>query len=161
MVIEADRVGHEVLDPGGAAHDAVAARWPQVVLDGVIDRRALGRIVFADPDALAELEALTHPHIRRIVLERVEAADGLVLVEVPVPVRWLPDEWPRVVVDVPDELRVARLLGRGMDRAEVAQRMAAQPTRDEWRALADHVVDNSGSEMALAEQVDALVDALG
>ncbi len=159
-MIEADRVGHEVLEPGGAAHPEVVARWPEVVEDGVIDRRSLGRIVFADPTELADLEAITHPHIRRIVHDRVDAADGLVLVEVPVPVRWLPDEWPRVVVDVPDGQRVARLLGRGMDRLEIEQRMAAQPSREEWRTLADHLVDNGGSLDDLEAALDALLAAI-
>ena len=153
-------MGHEILERDGAAHAEVVARWPSVVDDGVIDRRALGRIVFSDQALLTELEAITHPHIRRIVHERVEAAGGLVFVEVPVPVRWLPEDWPRVVVDVPDDLRVARLLGRGMDRAEIEQRMAAQPSREAWLEMADHVVDNSRSQTELEAEVEALVAAL-
>lgn len=159
-LVEADRIGHEVLEPEGAAHAAVVARWPAVVVDGSIDRRALGRIVFADRAQLAELEAITHPAIHRELVARVEAAEGPVVVEVPIPVPWVPDQWPKIVVDAPDEVRVARLVDRGMDLDEVTQRMAAQPSREEWLALADHVVDNGGTPEDLVAAVDRLVEAL-
>ena len=156
-MVEADRIGHEVLEPGEPAFGGVVDRWPEVVRDDVIDRRALGRIVFADPDELAALEAITHPEIRRRLTERIEAADGPVVVEIPIPVTWVPDDWPVVVVDAPDETRVARLAGRGMEPDEVAARMAAQPSRDAWLGLADHVVDNAGTEAELADRVERLL----
>ncbi len=160
-IVDADRIGHEVLEPGGAAFERVTARWPDVVVGGRIDRRALGRIVFGDPDELAELEALTHPAIRAAALERLADVDGLAVLEVPIPVRWAPEEWPVVVVDAPDEVRVARLADRGMDADEITQRMAAQPSRDEWLAMADHVVDNSGDRAQLQREVDELLSVLG
>lgn len=149
-----------MLEPGGAAHAAVVARWPAVVVEGRIDRRALGRIVFADRAQLAELEAITHPAIHRELMTRVDAAAGAVVVEVPIPVPWVPDEWPKVVVDAPDEVRVARLVARGLDVDEVTQRMGAQPSREEWLALADHVVDNGGTPEDLVAAVDRLVEEL-
>lgn len=160
VVVDADRAGHDVLEPDGAAFDAVARRWPEVVSDGRIDRRALGRIVFADADQLAALEAMTHPEIRRLVRDRLDAVDGPAVLEVPIPVRWVPDDWPVVVVDVPDEVRRRRLRVRGMDDEEISQRMAAQPTRAEWLAMADEVVDNSGDRTALDDQVRALLERL-
>lgn len=159
-VIEADRVGHEVLEPHGPAFDEVAARWPSAVVDGRIDRRTLGRIVFADPTELSALEAITHPHIRRRVAEGIDGAPDTVAVEVPIPVAWLDPTWPRVVVDVPDPIRIERLLERGMTRGEIHQRMAAQPTRHEWLELADHVIDNSGGADDLEPQVEALLSTL-
>ncbi|MEX1288633.1 MAG: dephospho-CoA kinase [Acidimicrobiia bacterium] len=159
-VVDADRIGHEVLEPGGTAFEPVTERWPHVVVDGRIDRRALGRIVFGDPDQLAELEALTHPAIRAAALERLADIDGLAVLEVPIPVRWAPEEWPVVVVDAPDEVRVARLSDRGLDDDEITQRMAAQPARDEWLAMADHVVDNSGGRDVLQREVDRLLTDL-
>jgi dephospho-CoA kinase len=131
-----------------------------VVVDGLIDRRALGRIVFADPEQLAALEAMTHPEIRRELATRIEEASGPVVVEIPIPVAWVPDDWPVVVVDAPDPVRVERLIGRGMDRDEVEARMAAQPSRDEWLALADRVIDNGGERSRLPDEVDGLIATL-
>ncbi len=159
--MDADRVGHEVLAPDGPAFEEVAARWPSVLVDGAIDRRALGRIVFADPSQLAELEAITHPLIRGRLAALVAGADGPVVVEIPIPVGWLPDEWPVVVVDAPDDLRRERLAARGMDPDEIVARMAAQPSREAWLAMADHVVDNRGDRSALTREVARLVEVLG
>lgn len=154
-VIEADRLGHAVLAPGGAAFAHVAGRWPEVVVDGQIDRRALGRIVFADPDLLAELEAMTHPAIRDLLVQRLEASTaGVVAIEIPMRADWLDPSWPVLVVDVPDGLRRARLSGRGMDEDEIDARIAAQPDRDEWRAGATWVVANGGDLADLAAEVD-------
>ena len=161
VVIDADSAGHAVLAPGGEAHDAVAARWPEAVTTaGVIDRAALARIVFADRALLTELEGLTHPAIRARIGDLVAAADqgilvgaGVVMVEVPLAASFLGPGWVRVVVDVPAEERRRRLLARGMDGAGIERRMAAQPADDEWRAGADLVVDNSGPEEALAAEV--------
>lgn len=145
-IVSADHAGHRILAPGGEAEAAVSARWPEVVIDGAIDRRALGRLVFDSPAALFELESITHPAIGKMVASEVAAAGEvpLVLVEIPLPVDILGAGWPRVVVDAPEDLRIFRLRIRGMEPEEIAGRMAAQPLRDEWLALADHVIDNSG-----------------
>ncbi len=156
-IIDADRLGHAVLAPGGVAADQVADRWPSVVVDGQIDRRALGRIVFADPAALAALEAMTHPEIRRLIGLRIETSDSeVVVVEIPIPARWLDPTWRRVVVDVDDAIRLSRLLDRGMTSEEIEQRMAVQPSRDEWQALADDLVANDGDLHELGRAVDRI-----
>jgi dephospho-CoA kinase len=143
-VIDSDHAAHRVLEPGGAAFDAVSARWPTALVDGVIDRRRLGRLVFGEAGAVAELESITHPAIRSVLAAEVAAASGapLVLVEVPLPVDPLGAGWPRVVIDAPEDVRIFRLRLRGMEPEEIAGRMAAQPRRDEWLRLADHVIDN-------------------
>lgn len=158
LVIDADSVGHEVLEPGTAAYASVMGRWPEVMIGDVIDRRALGRIVFADPGELAALEAITHPAIRREIRARVEAAPRAgVAVELPLLTNFLGEGWTRVVVDVPDEIRRERLRSRGMDQDEVTTRMAAQPSRDEWLADADYVIDNTGDLDALEAEIDRIV----
>ncbi len=158
LVIDADSVGHEVLEPGTAAHASVMGRWPEVMIGDVIDRRALGRIVFADPEELAALEAITHPAIRRDIRARVEAAPRAgVAVELPLLTNFLGEGWTRVVVDVPDEIRRERLRSRGLDQDEIATRMAAQPSRDEWLAEADQVIDNAGDLGALEAEIDRIV----
>ncbi len=156
-VIDADGAGHRVLEPGGEAFDPVAARWPEVVRGGRIDRAALGAIVFADPTQLAELEAITHPAIAARLAAEVAAAGAEVLVvEVPVLASLVGEGWPRVVVDAPGDVRLARSVARGMAAADVRRRMAAQPSRSEWLAAADYVVDNSGSRADLAAEVERL-----
>ena len=153
-VVSADDAGHRVLAPGGEAEAAVATRWPDAVVDGIIDRRSLGRLVFAEPSGLSELEAITHPAIGRLVRDGVDAGNDapLVMVEVPLPIDLFGPGWPRVVVDAPEDIRIFRMRLRGMEPDEIAGRMAAQPLRDEWLALADHVIDNSEGPDELASE---------
>jgi dephospho-CoA kinase len=162
VVVSADDAAHRVLEPGGAAADRVAARWPEAVEEGRIDRRRLGRIVFSSPGALAELEAITHPAIGARLAAEVEAAGParLVMVEVPLPAQVMGEGWPRVVVDAPEDVRIFRLRLRGMEPGEIAGRMAAQPDRDGWLALADHVVDNGGDLEQLDRECRRVWEAL-
>jgi len=144
-VVYSDDAGHRVLSPGGEAENAVATRWPDAVVGGIIDRRALGSLVFAEPSGLADLEAITHPAILKLIHAEVAAADApLILVEIPLPVDVLGTGWPRIIVDAPEDIRIFRLRLRGMEPDEIAGRMAAQPHSEEWLELADYVLDNSG-----------------
>lgn len=144
-VVSADEAGHEVLQPGGEAYDRVVERWPEIVADdGTIDRRALGRVVFSDVDQLRELEAITHPAIRRRLLDVVDASEApMVVVELPLARNLLGGRWRRILVDAPVKVRVQRLLKRGMTQEEIDERMAAQPERSAWLAWSDYVIDNS------------------
>lgn len=156
-VIDADRVGHEVLEPEGAAFSAVAERWPHVVAGGRIDRAALAAVVFTDVEQLAELEAITHPAIGRTIEARASAAGTRpVVIELPLMRRMLGAGWIWVVVDAPDDIRLARAVARGGDPEDVRRRMAAQPARTEWLQGADHVIVNDGDLDSLAHQVHAL-----
>lgn len=154
-VIDADRVGHRVLEE--EAQGEVAERWPEAVGPEGVDRRVLGERVFRDPEELRRLEAVTHPLIRRRIEEMVEeAAEGVVVVEVPLARDFMGPGWLRVVVDAPEEMRRARLAARGMPEGEVERRMAVQPGRSEWLAGADYVIDNSGGPAELEREVDRL-----
>ena len=154
-VVEADLLGHEVLERGGAAYEAVAGRWPEAVVRKVIDREALAGIVFGDLDQLRELESMTHPAIAAEIRRRVEAASApAVVVELPVSSQLAGPGWALLVVVAPQEERVRRALARGGDEADVRLRMTAQPTDEEWRARADHVVVNDGSRAELMRAVD-------
>lgn len=156
VVIEADAIGHEVLEPGGAAHGAVAARWPETVVDGHIDRSALAAIVFSDERALSVLEALTHPHIAARIIRRAEdAGDRLVVVELPLTVDILGPDWPRLVVLASEAVRMERAVERGMERRDVLRRMAVQASEEEWRATADWIVRNDGTYAELEAAVAA------
>lgn len=163
VVIDADRIAREVVAPDGPAYPGVVDRFgPAVVAgDGRIDRPALAAVVFADPAALADLNALTHPAIGEVVSERLQAEAGtnhIVFLDVPLLVE---TERARaqcsavVVVDCPEEVAVRRLVDqRGMVEADVRARLAAQATRDERLALADFVIDNSGTKTNLVAEVD-------
>jgi dephospho-CoA kinase len=157
LIIDADRLGHSVLEPGGEAFDAVTDRWPQVVVDGSIDRARLASIVFGNADALADLEGISHPAIVARIRALVEASGTApVVVEVPVIIAIGDDAWVRVFVDAPSDLRVEWVTARGGDPADTRRRMEAQPSRAEWLAWADRVLVNAGSKEDLTDAVDDL-----
>lgn len=156
ITIDADRVGHEVLSPGGAAVPEVAAQWPDCVVDGSIDRSRLAAIVFSDLAHLKTLESLTHPHIFAEIASQVEGAEAPVVVEMPLLIQPFGVTWPRIVVDAPDDVRRRRVVERGLSDADVERRMAAQPTRSQYLAAADIVLPNYGSLEELAQGVDLL-----
>lgn len=161
-VIDADRIGHAVIDPAGAGFSAVARRWPHTVVDGKVDRRALGAVVFNDSDQLRELESITHPLIVNRLAELISASRDAVAVVVEVSVPHLPLDrrWGRIVVVAGDPVRRARLISRGLASAEVDQRMAAQPSPLDWVSPGDIVVHNDGDLQELESAVERLWDRL-
>ncbi len=148
IAIDADKIGHQVLEPGGAAYEPVTEVWPSVVTNDRIDRSALAAIVFQDAEALAELESITHPAIAAEISRQIgEAGEKTVVVEVSVPVDLLGVGWMRTIVaDLPLEVRRERLLARGMDAEDIDRRMASQPTREGWKALGRWIVSTAGSK---------------
>jgi dephospho-CoA kinase len=157
-VIDADRVGHRVLEPAEKAFALVAERWPEVLHDGVIDRGRLADIVFSDPAQLRELESLTHPAIFGTIRDDLEGFDGVAVVEVPILGDHL--DWPRIVVDAPDDLRLERVIARGMGREDAQRRMTSQPSREQWLAAADLVIPNHGNLEELHETVTQVLGEL-
>ncbi len=165
VVVDADLIARQVVEPGGRAFDAVVERFGQGVVapDGGLDRGAVAKIVFSDEDARASLNAITHPAIRQVMAEQAAQALGrgdTVVLDIP-----LLDSSARarfgldavVVVDAPVEVAVARLVGqRGFDEADARARVAAQITRQERCSLADFVVDNGGNREQLGEEIDRL-----
>jgi dephospho-CoA kinase len=167
VVVDADALAHEAIGPAGAAYGPVIERFGPAIVDGdgSIDRRALADLVFADPDALSDLEALVHPVVLEAIDRRLAAeaaTDHVVVVVIPllVEVGW--DRADRVVVvDTPEDLAVRRLVqSRGMAEDDVRRRLAAQADRATRLAGADHVVTNDGTLEDLRRQVDALWSAL-
>ena len=142
--IDADSIGHDVIAPDGPAFGAVAERWPEVVADGRIDRAALATVVFRDPAELRELEAMTHPHIFGRIATRLQDLSGVVVVEIPLLDGPAFESMPRLVVDCSDDIRLSRLIDRGMTPEDARARMATQPGRDAWLAAADLVIPNHG-----------------
>lgn len=160
LAIDADAVGHQMLEPEGPAFTDVAAAWPQVVSEGRIQRAALAAIVFAKEAELKRLESITHPHVFGTIMGRLEGFEGVVVVEAPVLEHRFGDGWGRVVVDSTDEVRLQRAISRGMSEEDARARMAAQPARDQWLATADVVVPNHGSLEELEETVAKIVPVL-
>jgi dephospho-CoA kinase len=162
VVIDADMIAREVVEPGteGLA-EVVAAFGPEVLTpDGRLDRARLGDIVFADPALRARLNAIVHPRVGARMAELERGASGAVVVhDVP-----LIAENSRagaydvvVVVDAPPKVQAERLVRyRGMTREQARARMAAQASREQRLAIADIVIDNSGSLSELDRQAGDL-----
>lgn len=164
VVVDADAIAREIVEPGEPAlGEIVDAFGPEMIAaDGTLDRARLAAVVFADGAALARLNEITHPRIAARSAELLSAApEGAVVVyDMPLLVEQGPQAlagWDAiVVVDAPDEVRLERLVARGMEREDATRRLEAQVGREERRAVADHVLDNSRDLPSLARQVDDL-----
>ena len=166
VVIDADVLAREVVEPGTPGLAAIVARFGDAVLtDGRLDRARLGALVFADPAARRDLERIVHPAVRARAAELERAAgDAAVVVHViPLLVETgQTGDFDRiVVVDVDPATQRERLLRRdGFTEAEADRRIAAQATRADRLAAADVVLDNHGSVTQLQRQIRDLWDEL-
>jgi dephospho-CoA kinase len=165
LIIDTDVIAREVVTPQSDGLLEIARVWPAVVRNGVLDRAALADIVFSDAAARERLNALLHPHIRRLAVERESrAAPGQLIVHV-VPLLFetgydrLVDK--SVLVAAPLERRIARIVERDrLDEARVRARMAAQVEPGEARSRADYVIENDGDLDHLRERSEAVYRAL-
>jgi dephospho-CoA kinase len=163
VLIDSDRLAREVVEPGtpGLAQ-VVDAFGPQVLAaDGSLDRGAMAARVFADDQARQRLEAIVHPLVAERTRELVSAApsDAVVVHDVPLLVEkgYSANYDMVVVVEAPEEVRVARLVAhRGFAEADVRARIAAQASSAERTAVADVVIDNGGTRAELEAQVAEL-----
>jgi dephospho-CoA kinase len=162
IVIDADVLAREVVEPGTSALAAVVDRFgAQILRDGRLDRALLAQIVFADPLARRDLERIVHPAVRALAaeLERAAGAAAVVVHVIPLLVETSQQEDFDLVVtvDVDHETQIQRLMARNrFTRAEAESRIAAQASREDRRIAADVVLDNTGTVTQLREQVDAL-----
>ncbi|UZX03357.1 dephospho-CoA kinase [Arthrobacter sp. CDRTa11] len=163
VLVDADALAREVLEPGTPGLAAVVEAFGSGMLDGGgrLDRAKLGAVVFGNPERLAVLNGIVHPLVRQAAAGIVAAAPfgAVVVQDIPLLVETGQgsDFHLVVVVDAPDEVRIRRMLDhRRMTSEEAQSRMAAQASRDERLAAADVVLDNSGSMDGLLAQVDAL-----
>ncbi len=169
--IDADALARDVTAPGQPASAAVRARFGVAVFEssGVLDRAALGAMVFNDPAALRDLEAIVHPGVRKLLDERLGVAerDGdpfAVIEAIKLVEGGLADRCNEVwLLECPPQVQRERLAMRGMDTADMERRLAAQGPglTDRLADRADRRFDTSGSTESIRERVeDALADVL-
>jgi dephospho-CoA kinase len=168
-LVDADLIAREVVAPGGPAYQPLIDRFgPEIVDgDGAIDRPKVAALVFGHPDALADLNAITHPAIGTEMIARRDrhaGTDDIVILDIPLlrPVhRELLDLAAVVVVDTPTELALERLVTlRGMSRDDARARIESQPDRQSRLDGADLVVDNSSDQDHLRSEVDRVWQVL-
>jgi dephospho-CoA kinase len=163
VVVDADDLARKAVETGTPGFDRVVETFGQAVLrpDGSLDREALARVVFRDPEARRTLESIVHPEVARLFLEarqRYERTDRIVVYAVPLLVEnGLQGMFDVVVVVAAGEsTRVARLEARGMAADAARDRMAAQLPDAERERVADVVIRNDGSLEDLRRRVGEL-----
>ncbi len=168
-VVDADELAREAVAAGSPGlRDVVAAFGPEVLgPDAELDRKRVGSLVFADPEARKRLNAITHPIVRRLSQERFAALDSagvsLAAYDVPLLFEVGLDQVlrPVVLVAASETTQLRRVMTRdGLSEADVRARLTAQLPLAEKRARADHVLENDGTRADLARQVDDLLALL-
>jgi dephospho-CoA kinase len=163
VVIDADRIARRVVEPGGPAYQPMIDRFGRAIVteDGTLDRPAIAARVFNDPEALKDLNAITHPAIReamgREVMEHARG-DRVIVLDVPLLEETTSRSWGLagvIVVDVPEEIAVERLVNqRGLGEQDARARINSQMSRQERQRLADVVIDNSRDRGHLEAEVE-------
>ncbi len=168
-LVDADLIAREVVAPGGPAYQPLIERFGPGILDaaGQIDRPRLAELAFGHPDALADLNAITHPAIGVEMIarkDRYAGGDDIVVLDIPLlrPAhRQLLELAAVVVVDTPTELALERLVTlRGMSREDAAARIGSQADRQTRLDGADLVIDNAGGLDRLRDEVERVWGAL-
>ena len=167
IVADADALSHSLTAPGGAALAAIRAAFGDSVFDGdVLNRRALGSVVFSSPDKREALNAILHPMIISAIEDELtahNAPDTLVFGDIPLlyecsMAHMFDQVW---VVSVPEDVQLDRIIMRdGLTREEAQARIDSQMPLSQKRALADAVIDSSGTIENTRRQIDALIRTL-
>lgn len=166
VVIDADQIARDIVEPGSPALDELVAAFGGGILrtDGTLDRGELARLAFTDSQHTKDLNAIMHPRISAESSARIAAAPAgsVVIYDMPLLVETgqVSTVDRVVVVDVPVEIQRERAIGRGLEAQDVDRRIEAQATREQRLEVADHVIDNSGNLSHTRAQVDLLWDSL-
>ena len=161
-IIDADVLARRAVEHGTQAYRSIVERWGTSILaaDGMIDRGALRRIVFSEPQQLEQLNTIVHPEVERMRADLVAQArargDRLVVCDIPLLFeRKMTDDFDRIVlVDAPRPVRLERLVReRGLRETEAMEMIVAQMPADLKRARADMVIDNEGTLTQLDRRV--------
>lgn len=161
-VIDTDRIAHEIVEPGQPALQRIAETFGPEFLDadGHLDRRKMRQAIFADPERKKRLERMLHPIIAEEALRQVHAAQGPYCIVV-IPLYTESARWAWIdrilVVDVPEDLQIERVMRRDETTREQARAiLAAQSGRQERLPLADDVIENDGTLERLEAEVERL-----
>ena len=162
IIVDGDVIAREVVEPGTDGLKALVDAFGEDILlpDGALNRPALAAKAFVDDEQRAKLNQIVHPLVGQRRLEIIESVpdDAVVVEDIPLLVETgMAPMFPLVVVvTAPEELRVERLIKRGMDEADARARISAQASEDQRRAIADVLLDNSGSQDDLTQRARAL-----
>ena len=165
LVVDADQLARAAIERGSAGFDEVIATFgDSILLNGEINRKVLGELVFKDSAARGKLEAIIHPLVRKEFKDAVASLkDNEVLVyEIPLIVETNAQNHFDMVITVESEYenRVERLRARGLHLSEIDLRIASQATRAQREEVADFVIENNGTHDELLRQVENIWDSI-
>ncbi len=165
LVIDADQLARDAIERGSEGFDQLIATFGDSILhNGLVDRRALGELVFRDAEAKKKLEAIIHPIVRKEFEEAVASLENDQILIYEIPLLYETKAMERfdyiVTVEADMQLRKERLLKKGLRNSEIESRIAAQASREERESIADQVFENHGSEDELLRSVENLWELL-
>lgn len=164
-VLDADEISRNVTSSEGAAIDEIEEVFgaKAIKADRSLNRQYMADVVFRDNRKLDQLSAIIHKHVFIVMDKELEEHKKLktkcVVLDVPIPVnKGFVDHCDQIwTVTCDDAIRLQRLIQRGMDKDDAIRRLSVQMSNDEYAALGDHVIDNSGSKEELIEKLEALI----
>jgi len=162
VVIDADAIAKEVLEPGQVGFENVVHSFGDSVLDssGNIDRKSLAVLVFQNPDQLSKLEGIVHPAVVARVAQIRESLSETAIVVYDTPLlveKQMQNQFDKVLIVIADlDIRKERLVGRGLEISDIEARFANQADDAERTAVADFVITNNGSVQELRDSVTKL-----
>ena len=165
VVTDSDQLARNVVERGTTGFDQIVAAFGDEVLkNGELDRAALAEVIFKDPTKRTQLEQITHPLIRRAFAKIVESAqnDSIVINQIPLLVESKHDyKFDHVItVSATEEVRIQRLLMRGMNLTQIKQRIGAQSTDAQREAISDTVISNDKDHSELLVEVEKVWELL-
>jgi len=165
LVIDADQLARDAIERGSEGFDQLIATFGDSILsNGVVDRRALGELIFRDADAKKKLEEIIHPIVRAEFEEAVQSLEKDQILIYEIPLLFETNAMQRfsyiVTVEADMQLRKDRLLKKGLRNSEIESRIASQASREERESIADQVFENNGSEDELLRSVENLWELL-
>ena len=165
VVIDSDQLARQVVERGTPGFDQIVAQFGDEILkNGDLDRAALASLIFTDPNKRLELEQITHPLIRQEFVKIIKSLpeDAIVVNQIPLLVESKHDyKFDYIVtVSTSEEIRVARLLKRGLTKDQITKRIQAQATDSEREVIADLIIKNEKSQEELFTQVEKLWELL-